>query len=79
MRRILDRYILREVVAGWAVVTGVLLVILLAAIFGLVVGALPGLTATMATALLVPITFFMAPAPAIAAIVTAEQLAIQPR
>lgn len=29
MRRILDRYILREVVAGWAVVTGVLLVILL--------------------------------------------------
>jgi lipopolysaccharide export system permease protein len=29
LRRILDRYILREVVAGWAVVTGVLLVILL--------------------------------------------------
>lgn len=29
MRRILDRYILREVVAGWAVVTGVLLAILL--------------------------------------------------
>ncbi|MGQ0836191.1 MAG: LPS export ABC transporter permease LptF [Gammaproteobacteria bacterium] len=29
MRRILDRYILREVLANWAVVTGVLLVILL--------------------------------------------------
>ncbi len=29
MRRILDRYILREVVAGWVVVTGVLLAILL--------------------------------------------------
>jgi len=54
----------------------VLLVLLLAAIFGLVVGALPGLTATMATALLVPITFFMDPVPAIGAIVTAVAMAI---
>jgi putative tricarboxylic transport membrane protein len=37
----------------------VLLVLVLASVFGPVVGALPGLTATMATALLVPITFFM--------------------
>ena len=36
----------------------------------------PGLTATMATALLVPVTFFMAPIPAIAAIVTATAMAI---
>ena len=46
-------------------------VMLAAALFGLFVGAVPGLTATMATALLVPVTFFMAPIPAIAAIVTA--------
>src|SRR6187551_3636556 len=42
-----------------------------ASLFGLFVGAVPGLTATMATALLVPVTFFMAPIPAIAAIVAA--------
>jgi putative tricarboxylic transport membrane protein len=54
----------------------VLLVILCSAAFGLFVGAIPGLTATMATALLVPITFFMPPVPAIAAIVTATAMAI---
>jgi TctA family transporter len=54
----------------------VLLVILIASVFGIVVGALPGLTATMATALLVPITFFMEPAPAIAAIVATSAMAI---
>jgi TctA family transporter len=54
----------------------VLAVILLSAVFGLFVGSLPGLTATMATALLVPITFFMDPVPAIAAIVTAVAMAI---
>ncbi len=54
----------------------VLVVMLGSAIFGLVVGAIPGLTATMATALLVPITFFMPPVPAIAAIVTATAMAI---
>ena len=47
-----------------------LLVMVLASMYGLFVGAVPGLTATMATALLVPVTFFMAPIPAIAAIVT---------
>jgi putative tricarboxylic transport membrane protein len=54
----------------------VILVLLLASVFGLVVGALPGLTATMATALLVPITFFMEPVPAIGAIVAASAMAI---
>jgi TctA family transporter len=54
----------------------VLLVILLSAAYGLFVGAIPGLTATMATALLVPVTFFMAPIPAVAAIVTATAMAI---
>jgi putative tricarboxylic transport membrane protein len=54
----------------------VLLVIVLSALYGLLVGAIPGLTATMATALLVPVTFFMAPIPAVAAIVTATAMAI---
>ena len=54
----------------------VLLVILLSAAYGLFVGAVPGLTATMATALLVPVTFFMPPVPAVAALVTATALAI---
>ncbi len=49
---------------------------LLAAIFGLFVGAIPGLTATMATALLIPFTFFMEPVPAIAVIVTTVATAI---
>lgn len=51
-------------------------VIMGSAMFGLFVGAIPGLTATMATALLVPVTFFMPPVPAIAAIVTATAMAI---
>ncbi len=50
--------------------------VLATAFFGLFVGAMPGLTATMATALLVPFTFFMEPVPAIAAIVTATAMAI---
>ena len=54
----------------------VLGVMLSAALFGLFVGAMPGLTATMATALLVPVTFFMDPVPAIASIVTATAMAI---
>ena len=54
----------------------VLGVMLAAALFGLFVGSIPGLTATMATALLVPVTFFMEPVPAIASIVTATAMAI---
>jgi TctA family transporter len=54
----------------------VLWVIFGSAMFGLFVGAVPGLTATMATALLVPVTFFMPPVPAIASIVTATAMAI---
>ena len=54
----------------------VLMVIAASAAFGLFVGSIPGLTATMATALLVPVTFFMEPVPAISAIVTATAMAI---
>ncbi|MEP2641546.1 tripartite tricarboxylate transporter permease [Roseobacter sp.] len=50
--------------------------ILLSAIFGLFVGSVPGLTATMSVALLVPITFFLDPVPAVAAIATASATAI---
>ncbi|MFO1308031.1 MAG: tripartite tricarboxylate transporter permease [Burkholderiales bacterium] len=53
-----------------------IVVMLGASLFGLFVGAVPGLTATMATALLVPVTFFMPPVTAIAAIVTATAMAI---
>ncbi len=53
-----------------------LLVILLASLFGLFVGAMPGLTATMAAALLVPVTFYMEPVPAIAAIISCTAMAI---
>ncbi|MEJ8569915.1 tripartite tricarboxylate transporter permease [Microbaculum marinum] len=54
----------------------VMIVILASAMFGLFMGAIPGLTATMATALLVPVTFFMDPVPAVAAIVTSSAMAI---
>ena len=54
----------------------VLAIILAASVFGLFVGAIPGLTATMAAALMVPLTFFMDPVPAVSAIVAATAMAI---
>ncbi|HSP23796.1 MAG TPA: tripartite tricarboxylate transporter permease, partial [Saliniramus sp.] len=54
----------------------VLLTIFFAAMFGMFVGAVPGLTATMAIALLVPVTFFMDPIPAVGAMVTCAAMAI---
>src|SRR5687767_723101 len=54
----------------------VLITILLASIYGLAVGSLPGLSATMATALLVPVTFYLSPIAAIAAIIAASAMAI---
>jgi len=69
----LDAYILA---LGMVLDPYVLAVILASAIYGLVVGCIPGLSATMATALLVPLTFFMPPVPAIAAIVTTSTMAI---
>lgn len=50
--------------------------VLAAAVFGLLVGAVPGLTATMATALLVPFAFFMDPVPAVGMMVTCAAMAI---
>ncbi|CAN5603789.1 tripartite tricarboxylate transporter permease [soil metagenome] len=61
-----------ELVLRW----DVLATVLSAAVFGLFVGAIPGLTATMAIALLVPVTFFMEPIPAVGAMVTCAAMAI---
>lgn len=54
----------------------VLSVILLAAAFGIFVGSMPGISVTLAIALLVPITFFMDTAPALAAVATVAAIAI---
>ncbi|MEA3366469.1 MAG: tripartite tricarboxylate transporter permease [Candidatus Hydrogenedentes bacterium] len=53
----------------WAVVIG-------AAAYGVFVGAIPGLTATMAVALFIPIAYWLDPVPALAAVVTMEACAI---
>ncbi|GHV36862.1 C4-dicarboxylate ABC transporter permease [Synergistales bacterium] len=62
--------------AGLLADINVIIVIALASLYGLFVGAMPGLTASMATALLVPVTFFMEPVPALAAMVAMEAMAI---
>ena len=54
----------------------VLIAILASSIYGLVVGCLPGLSATMATALLVPVTFYLSPIAAVATIISASAMAI---
>jgi TctA family transporter len=51
-------------------------VMLACGVYGLVVGAIPGFTATMAVALLVPVTYFLEPVPALAGIVTLAAMAI---
>ncbi len=67
-----------EIIEGFRLVAApdVMLALLLASIYGLVVGSLPGLSATMATALLVPFTFYLSPLAAIATIVAASAMAI---
>ena len=54
----------------------VIIAMLAASVYGLVIGSLPGLSATMATALLVPVTFYLSPIAAIATIVAASTMAI---
>ena len=54
----------------------VMIAIVATAFYGLIIGAIPGLTATLAAALLVPFAFFLPPLPAIAAFATASALAI---
>ena len=54
----------------------VLLVIICSCGFGLFTGAMPGISATVAVALLVPVTFYLSPEAALASIATAVALAI---
>lgn len=51
-------------------------IMLACSIYGLAVGAIPGFTATMAVALLVPVTFYLDPVPALAGIVSLAAMAI---
>jgi putative tricarboxylic transport membrane protein len=53
-----------------------IVVVLASAVYGLFIGAIPGLSATLATALLVPFVFFLDPLPAIAAVITMSAMAI---
>ena len=52
------------------------LIVIGSAFYGIFLGAMPGLTATMGVALFVPITYWMDPLPALAAIVTMVACAI---
>ncbi len=61
---------------GAVLAPDVLLVLVLASVFGVLLGSIPGLTATMGAALLVPVTFFLDPLPAIAAVVAVAASAI---
>ena len=61
-----------ELVFSWKV----LLVIVGSCGFGLFTGAMPGISATVAVALLVPVTFYLSPEAALAAMATAVALAI---
>ena len=54
----------------------VVLIVFLSALFGVFVGSIPGLTATMAVALLVPITYWLEPIAALAAVVSVVACAI---
>src|ERR671911_1181429 len=54
----------------------VIIALLAASVYGLVIGSLPGLSATMATALLVPVTFYLSPIAAVATIIAASAMAI---
>jgi putative tricarboxylic transport membrane protein len=66
------------IIAGFFMVADpyILFLIVVSSAFGLFVGAVPGLTAAMAIALLVPVTFFMPPLPALAMIITTSAMAI---
>jgi TctA family transporter len=52
------------------------LTIVACSLYGLFVGSIPGLSATLAASLLVPFTFFMDPLPALVSIVTMSAMAI---
>lgn len=53
-----------------------IVVVFASAVYGLFIGAIPGLSATLATALLVPFVLFLDPLPALAAVITMSAMAI---
>lgn len=59
-------------VASW----NLLIVVLASGVYGIFIGSIPGLTATLAAALLVPFAYFLDPLPAIASIITMSVMAI---
>src|SRR5436190_8938393 len=69
---------LTTLIEAFALITTweVIVAMLAASVYGLVIGSLPGLSATMATALLVPVTFYLSPIAATATIVAASSMAI---
>jgi len=69
---------MNDLIEGFGLVlqADVLIAILASAAYGLIVGSMPGLSATMATALLVPVTFYLSPIAAVATIITASAMAI---
>lgn len=54
----------------------VLIIIVASALYGVFMGAMPGLTATMSVALFIPLTYWLDPIPALAGIVTMVACAI---
>src|SRR3546814_18579266 len=54
----------------------VIRIMLGASVYGLAMGAIPGLSASMAVALVIPIAFFLDPVPALAGVVTLSAMAI---
>ncbi|MDR1730887.1 MAG: tripartite tricarboxylate transporter permease [Synergistaceae bacterium] len=54
----------------------VLAVMLAASIYGIVIGAIPGLTAIMAVSLIMPIAIFLDPVPALAAVIACDAMAV---
>ncbi len=54
----------------------VLLVMLASSVYGIVIGAIPGLTAVMAVSLIMPIAIFLEPVPALAAIISCDAMAV---
>ena len=54
----------------------VFVVIILSSIFGIVFGAIPGLTCVMAVSLILPIAMFLDPVPALASIIAVSAMAI---
>jgi putative tricarboxylic transport membrane protein len=65
-----------EQALGQVLDPAVLAVIAMAAVYGTLFGSIPGLSATMAVALVVPLTYFLSPLGALAAVVTLEACAI---